>query len=117
MSDTPRTLTPDELAFIVRVQHDVIVSLLDERAEAARDQWENGRLAAYREHAEWGKHLRELIRAGADHSTTYAQRRAAEIEWAKPKPGDYTGRLSAAEYFGGDDTPEQVTAMERRAAA
>lgn len=116
-----RELTPDELLFIVRVQHEAIGILLDQLAEAqsrigevARDEWENGRLAAYREAAEWGAHLRELIRASADHLTPYTERRARERQWARPKAGDYTGRLSAAEYFG---TDAPAPAVERLRAA
>lgn len=114
-------LTREQLEFVVKVQHDTIGILMDQLAEAqrkvaevARDEWENGRLDAHREHAEWGSHLRELIRAGADHLTPYAQRRAAELEWAKPRAGDYTGRLSPAEYFGTE--PPQLRSLERRAA-
>lgn len=114
-------MTREELEFVVRVQHATIGILLDQldkaqrqAAEVARDEWENGRLDAYREHAEWGRRLRELIRAGADHSTPYAQRRAAELEWAKPRIGDFTGRLSPAEYFGTE--PPQLRSLERRAA-
>lgn len=128
-----RVLTPDELLFIVRVQHDTIVSLLDQIAGTQRriteayqdgcaDGGWTGRMAGAEEAEQdmaehWGAVVRDArARIGRP---TFAERRAAELERAKPRPGDFTGRLSPAEYFGTGDSqqkPQNITALERRAA-
>lgn len=75
--------------------------------------FELGHAAAYREMAEWFALVARLVRQRAGHPS-YAERAAAEAEWIKPKPGDYTGQLTAAEYFA-TESP-QLTSLERRAA-
>lgn len=62
--------------------------------------------------AHWAE-LSRRIRADAVRWTPYAERRRAELERAKPKPGDYTGQLTSEEYFG---TPNPPAALERHAA-
>lgn len=129
-----RALTPDELLFVVRVQHDTIVQLLNQVADARHQTDEacqlataygefEGRMAGAeemaREMADWFAPVARLVRQRAGHPS-YAERAAAEAEWIKPKPGDYTGQLTAAEYFGTDteqhDEPPQLPTLERRAA-
>lgn len=59
----------------------------------------DGHAAAHAEIAESWAELARMIRADANRWSPYAQRRACELERAKPRPGDFTGRLSASEYF------------------
>lgn len=129
-----RALTPDELLFIVRVQHDTIVSLLDQLADTQRrvtEAYQDGRTDG-----EWGgvmrgaelaerdmyEHWASIVRDVRAHigRPSFAERRAAELEWAKPRPGDYTGRLGETEYLGTaaeqHDGLPQLPSLERRAA-
>jgi hypothetical protein len=113
-------LTREQLEFVAKVQHNTISILLDQLAEAqrqlaevARDEWENGRLAAHREHAEWFALVSRLVRQRAG-EPSHAERAAAERERVKPREGDFMGRLSREQYFG-TDAP-RLAAMERRAA-
>jgi hypothetical protein len=70
---------------------------------------------AEREMAEaWARVADQVRETASPRSRTFAGRRAAEIEAAKPRPGDYTGQLSEAEYFGA--SAAQGQSLERRAA-
>lgn len=68
--------------------------------------FEAGYAAAHAEVAGWWAQLAARIRADAHRWSPYAERRRRELEWAKPKPGDFTGRLSPAEYFTGTEYAE-----------
>lgn len=46
--------------------------------------------------------LSRKVRADAERWTPYVERRRREREWARPKPGDFTGALSEAEYLGSE---------------
>ncbi len=70
------------------------------------DGYAAGLAAAETEIAEQWAEISRRIRADANRSTPYAERRAREREWAKPRPGDFTGRLTAAEYFGAVEQTE-----------
>jgi len=132
-----RALTSDELLFIVRVQHDTITALLDQVADAQRriaEAFQDGHAVGEwagelrgaeemgREMAEWFAAVVRLARQRAGHPS-YAERAAADAEWVKPRPGDYTGQLSEAEYFGTAGEQQQqpdtsnVHPLERRHAA
>jgi hypothetical protein len=65
------------------------------------DGVEAGAAQAEREMDQSWKQLARRIRGDADRRS-FAERRAAELARAKPRPGDFTGRLSLAEYFGPD---------------
>lgn len=92
-----------------------------DRAYTYRDAWE-----ACERHRDEDDTARLVpivreIREWAPRWKPYAEKRARELEWAKPRPGDYTGRLSPAEYFGTDAPQQQehpnVTRLESRRAA
>lgn len=124
-----RALTLDELLFIVHVQHDTIMSLLEQVADTRRQvteayhygrtdgEWTGqmrGAELAERDMAEhWASIVRD-VRAQIG-QPSFAERRTRELEWVKPRPGDYTGRLSAVEYFG-TVSAQQDAAMKWRAA-
>jgi len=75
------------------------------------DGKEAGAVEAEREMDQSWKQLARRIRGDVDRCS-FATRRAAELEWTKPRQGDFTGRLTPDEYFGTDAPP-----TERRAAA
>lgn len=79
--------------------------LADERAWAYQcgysDGFEAGRRAA---EVDLDRHwvvVSRNVRANA-RRPTYSERRRRELERARPKPSDFTGALSEAEYFGAD---------------
>lgn len=74
---------------------------VEQHAIGWHEGFEAGYAAAHADMAAWFAPVSRLIRQRAGH-LSYAERAAAEAEWIKPKPGDFTGRLSPAEYFGAD---------------
>jgi flagellar biosynthesis/type III secretory pathway protein FliH len=60
------------------------------------------RIGAQQEAAEMHAHWCQVARAvrASAQDTPYHERRRRQLEAARPKPGDYTGRLSPEEYFG-----------------
>lgn len=68
-------------------------------AHGDHDGYERGFRAAEEEMAAHFALVSRSVRQRAGHPS-YAERAAAEREWVKPRPGDYTGRLTEAEYFG-----------------
>ena len=113
--------TPDPVSVLLGELRGHLLNEAEQHAIGFAEGFEAGYAAAHAEVAGWWALLAQKIRADANRSTPYAERRRRELEWAKPRLGDYTGQLTAAEYFGADpaqqDTSLQVTAMERRAAA
>jgi len=69
------------------------------------DGYEAGYAAAHEEMAAWWAHLATTVRSGANRPS-HAGRRERELERAKPRPGDFTGRLEPQEYFA--DAPERA---------
>lgn len=61
--------------------------------------YEAGLRDAHTEMAQWFAPVARLVRQRSGHPS-FAARRAAEAEWVRPKPGDFTGALSQSEYFG-----------------
>jgi len=68
-------------------------------AHGDHDGYERGYHAAHQEMADWFAPVSRLVRQRAGHPS-YAERAAAEAEWAKPREGDYMGRLTREQYFG-----------------
>lgn len=110
-------LSRDQLERIIRAQQDTIAALTDQLTdtkhridEAYRDgfgdgEWAGRLIGAEEAESDMARHWAELsrkVRAGAERWTPYAERRRRELEWAKPRPGDFTGALSEAEYFGSE---------------
>lgn len=63
------------------------------------DGFEAGRRAAETELDRHWVMVSRNVRAHAGRPS-YSERRRRELEWVKPSPGDFTGRLTAEEYFG-----------------
>lgn len=77
--------------------------LADERQWSYDCGYTDGREAGYREaHEEMAAHFALVSRSVRQHAghPSFAERAAAEGEWARPRAGDFTGRLSPSEYFG-----------------
>lgn len=64
------------------------------------DGLDAGYRRAYEEIEEHWAMVARNIRAHVGRPS-YSERRRRELEWARPKVGDFTGRLTPAEYFGG----------------
>lgn len=113
--------TPDPVSVLLGELRGHLLNEAEQHAIGYAEGFEAGYAAAHAEVAEWWGQLARKIRGAANNWTPYAERRRRELEWAKPRRGDYTGQLTPAEYFGADDAQQdasqQVTAMERRAAA
>lgn len=117
-------MTPEQFAELVRQLLEELVTVPRRITEAYRDGMAEGieigkRIGAEQAGRSMFEHWAMVARNIRAHAgqPTYSERRAAELEWVKPKPGDYTGRLTAEEYFGtSPSSPDTDVSLERRAA-
>lgn len=66
----------------------------------AEGLWQGARIGAAQAETEMAEHWEQASRMICAKGGTYKERRAAERERARPKPGDHMGRLCPEEYLG-----------------